>query len=69
MRVGPEPLAAGREQVAGDLGEEPVVGADRVAERVLDPAEVVGQRRESDVVERGGWSWLPHGRPSVSDHA
>ena len=50
---GPEPLAARREQVPGDVAEEPVVGADRVVQAVLDPDEVGGEGREPDVVDQG----------------
>ena len=49
----PQALAAGREQVAGDLAEEPVVGRHGVAQPRLDPVEVAGQRRESRP-RRGG---------------
>ena len=35
-----EALAAGADQVAGDLGEIGVVGDDRVAQGLLDPFEL-----------------------------
>ena len=43
-KAGPVALAAGQDQVAGDLGEERVVGGDGVAQLVLDAVEVVGER-------------------------
>ncbi len=48
---GTEPLAAGGQQVAGRLAEEPVVGRDRGAQADLDTVEVGGERCESHLVE------------------
>ena len=42
--AGTHPLAAGEDQVAGDLGEESVVGLDRRQQAILDPFEVGGHR-------------------------
>jgi hypothetical protein len=47
----PQPLAAGAEQMARDLGQEPVVGMHGVAQTVLDPGEIAGERRQSHVVD------------------
>ena len=46
-----QPLAAGREQVAGGLAEESVVGGHGVAQPDLDAFEVSGERCESHLVE------------------
>ena len=48
---GPHPLAAGEDQVAGDLGEERVVGHHRGPEGLLHPAEV---GLEHGQLEEGG---------------
>ena len=40
---GAEPLAAGADEVGGDLGEERIGRLDRVPQRGVDPDEVVGQ--------------------------
>ena len=47
-----QPLAAGGDEVAGDVREERVLGADRAAEGGLDPLHVGRHRREAEGVER-----------------
>ena len=37
---GPHPLAAGGDQVTGDLGEEGILGDDRATQCVLDPCQI-----------------------------
>jgi len=44
--TGPDPLAAGLDQVPGDLGEHRVVGLDGLAQLVVDPGEVGEHRRQ-----------------------
>ena len=47
----PQPFAARREQMAGDVAEQPVVGGDGFTEPGFDAYEVVLKRRDPHFVE------------------
>ena len=49
---GADALPARPDQVRGHVGEEAVGGADRLVERVLDPGQIVRQRRERQRLDR-----------------
>ena len=51
---GPDPLAAGADQVAGDLGEKGIFGLDGRRQLVLDPPEVGLENRELQQRARDG---------------
>ena len=53
-------LAAGRDEVRADLAEEAVGVAHRARERVLDPVEIAGERRERERLGR------PHARHATA---
>ena len=66
----PDPLAARGDQVRSDLGEEPVVVADRGPQCVLDPLEVTVERRERERLGRihgSNATARPPGSPTRTD--
>ncbi len=66
----PDPLAARGDQVRSDLGEEPVVVADRGPQCVLDPLEVTVERRERERLGRihgNNATARPPGSPTRTD--